>query len=747
MSDRPKDFNIPPYVTDKFVRQITKLVPGVGTDRGISQGYQEPSDLSEYTGQMGNSWATEPDPSSPANPMFEFSVQRAPHYPVFKKSLDEYNTQTAQGRSWNKLFQRMKDSWRNGERGPDTQGYAWPTQSLEDEHHQLGHWESHLNRVANFRQSLQNYLRVTNIFHPSVQQAMMGLGPGPDQELTERVRSARQKADKDFQAMHDHLHGTCTRSDKKGGPCGYFGIPRSPEHCDYCKYGNPARAAGDIMKFASDEDPWATGEDTFQKPTNITGPVGHDLPKRPRPEVDSDVVNAINSLPGAQNAEAGFAPVQAPYPGQRHLHIENPQTGHQQAHWAIHNQMYQALASMYDEFHRARTHYDNLEEMAGDHPDERQTALLAEHRQKLAEMIPDIHDLYHEMHAQFHSPCTECGAWNNQRDKHSCFQCAEGCPFCEESDPRKYSSGTPRNKLWQKMAHGGIQAGNPRWVPIEEPDWVEEPLWEPRPETVPTPAPAPTPVREPEKVPASPSEVPQEMPATAKKSSTWDVVSDWEDIYLRKIAEQGLDILKAPTEEEIEDGPIVHQGFSSWVKQAEGLAGSNDQLYMDPMLTGDGSSGPSIQMTPLVDQGTSTEGLTAFKRTSWVVVSDNLDNTEQQSTDEASNPTSGSAVAPGQGQVNPSQGAQISTPQAPTSTTPSGTSTTPSGTDSKGHGGGGGGFNPFGLLKGVGELVGGGAVDAVSTFLAPESGGASLAGDVVGTGLAANGVSSILHSL
>jgi len=47
------------------------------------------------------------------------------------------------------------------------------------------------------------------------------------------------------------------------------------------------------------------------------------------------------------------------------------------------------------------------------------------------------------------------------------------------------------------------------------------------------------------------------------------------------------------------------------IKKAEGLAGSNDQLYLDPMFTGagDGNTGPSIQPTPLTDQGTSTETL------------------------------------------------------------------------------------------------------------------------------------------
>ena len=45
------------------------------------------------------------------------------------------------------------------------------------------------------------------------------------------------------------------------------------------------------------------------------------------------------------------------------------------------------------------------------------------------------------------------------------------------------------------------------------------------------------------------------------------------------------------------------------IKTSEGLAGSNDQLYMDPIGTSDGPTGPSIQPTPLTDQGTSTETL------------------------------------------------------------------------------------------------------------------------------------------
>jgi len=60
------------------------------------------------------------------------------------------------------------------------------------------------------------------------------------------------------------------------------------------------------------------------------------------------------------------------------------------------------------------------------------------------------------------------------------------------------------------------------------------------------------------------------------------------------------------------------------IKKAEGLAGSNDQLYLDPMFTGagDGNTGPSIKPTPLTDQGTSTE--TLEKKSSWVLYANDL---------------------------------------------------------------------------------------------------------------------------
>lgn len=74
------------------------------------------------------------------------------------------------------------------------------------------------------------------------------------------------------------------------------------------------------------------------------------------------------------------------------------------------------------------------------------------------------------------------------------------------------------------------------------------------------------------------------------------------------------------------------------IKKAEGLAGSNDQLYMDPIGTSDGPTGPSIQPTPLTDQGTSTE--TLEKKSSWITYSTDMAGANTPITSEQQTPTS-----------------------------------------------------------------------------------------------------------
>ena len=75
--------------------------------------------------------------------------------------------------------------------------------------------------------------------------------------------------------MHRHLHHICTRSEQKGGPCGYWGIPRGAEHCEFCERGNPMRPNFNnndgIYRFASDpDDEWATEDEGVQyTPTPI----------------------------------------------------------------------------------------------------------------------------------------------------------------------------------------------------------------------------------------------------------------------------------------------------------------------------------------------------------------------------------------------------------------------------------------------------------------------------------------------
>jgi len=150
-----------------------------------------------------------------------------------------------------------------------------------------------------------------------------------------------------------------------------------------------------------------------------------------------------------------------------------------------------------------------------------------------------------------------------------------------------------------------------------------------RPESIPEKVPQPItiPVAPPLPSTPAPERVPEKTP---EKISSWLIE-----------AEQGFDQLKAPTEEEIEDGPIMNQQsnkVSSWIVEAEGMAGSNDQLYLDPMFTGagDGQTGPAIQKTPLTDQGTSTETLTAslkesiYDSNAFNYVADNIPKKKQQ---------------------------------------------------------------------------------------------------------------------
>jgi len=704
-SERPDDFNIPSYVSDPLFRQITKVVPAAGSD---GKGFGKPSDLSEFS--FGNSWAHEPDRTKPADWKFEASLPYQPHYlhRFDQSTLKEYEEQTPQGRQYTKQMQRMRDSWAQGERGKDTKSYMWGTQSDEDYHHMLGHQESHNSHINRLIPAFDDYLTAQEEFRPVAHAALIGMGPEPSQELTERVRNARIKVDTIFQKMHDHLHMTCYRGDEKGGPCGYWGIPRGAQYCDFCKYGNPTKRPGDIMKFAADnhehDDDWfIPGSDfTPKAPKSQSQPESLE-PARPRPQVDPSMIGQIENIPAGQHLEGAYGPAGEPMPGKRFIQVKEKTHQHQLSHWVQHQDLRQQFILNHDEFLKARKHYQDLEEIAGDNPDERQQVLLAHHREQLSSMIAPLHDLWHEIHAQFHAPCTECGAWNNERDSDSCDQCASGCPFCSESDPRKYSTKlAPRDKGWMRKAHR--TAGNPVRLPRRRRE--TQPLWEPKPETVPEPQIVPvcppntTPVPQEEPGVPTPTHAPQEVPVetpAGRKASTWSVIEDWESRYM-KIAEQGLDTLKAPTDEEIEDGPIVHQGASSWVKQAEGLASSNDQLYMDPMFTGD-TRGPDVAIPSEVDMGTSTEALS--KKSSWVMFADaQSDNTFQPSpnTSSPSSDSSGSGAttdtSTGQGSaIAPAAGiAQPHTMNLQDNSTPnSGTGSGGNNSSGGGSGGGGGG--------------------------------------------------------
>jgi len=214
---------------------------------------------------------------------------------------------------------------------------------------------------------------------------------------------------------------------------------------------------------------------------------------------------------------------------------------------------------------------------------------------------------------------------------------------------------------------------------------------------------------------------------------------DWEF----KLAEQGLDLVKAPTEEEIEEGPIANQKSSSWVVEAEGMAGSNDQLYLDPMFTGagDGNTGPAIQPTPLTDGGTSTE--TLEKKSSWMIYSTDMGGSGTPQPDmppapttppSVSNPASSSSmsssdmggsgvqhdtstgqyesIAPTPGQVQqhtPNESQLSQSDPAPTTTTPTPKPKTPS----KPSGGGGGWFND--IINTVENIATNPIVDTVAT--------------------------------
>jgi len=747
ISDRPENFNIPGYAsdipgqkTDEYFRQIQKLGPETSTAK--SPGWPKPSDLSEYHHGFGSSWQ---EPEGPAHPVFENVIPVIePYFPLHSETMEDYFDSKV-GRSLNESMKKLTDSYDSGERenGPDR--FQWWKDSRErDYHHMLGHQETHTSNKTRLMDAYDEYLNTRDKLQPHWQAYVMSGGRYEiPQDLLEDAKAKRHKVDQAFQEMHNHLHGTCYRSDKKGGPCGYFGIPRGRDNCEYCKNGNPARIPGDPMRLASKNDPWAVeGDDNFKKP----GKPQIETTPGWKTEVPEELQGQV---PNVSDAEAAYSPTAEPFEAVRTVSAQDPRLAHMARHVQEHAGLYSEATLAYDEYLKARQHYDELEHVAGPSPDERQEKILADHRSKLTDLHTQAHELWHMMHTNLHTECPECENWNNPRDPRFCKECDEGCPMCSKDEPLRLSSRR-------------IYGGNPQIVPRRKRETVPQEVPIEKPKTVPAPVPVAPPIPAPEKVPAGPSVPEREHEAVGTTAfTTWDVVDDWESKYqriARAIEQQELDNLKVLTGEETSN--YIDTRISSWAVTAEGLAGSNDQLYMDPMHAFDGTegAGPSPKIPSEVDQGTSTEGLTAslLRRLAEPQISPignqapdaapasvQGQGAPMQSDAGGSGVDSTGTVAPAQSRGSDQQILDPTTFNQSPSTAPASTKNKPKSQPS----GNGGGFNPLGLIKGVGELVGGGVVDAVSTALAPESAGASLAGDIVGTGIASNGISNIMKSV
>ena len=416
LNERPEDFNIPKDVSDSYFRQITK----VGPNASSSLVKQFPA----------------------GNPrMHEFEYPVYENHPLLTEDKQSY-LQTPQASWWKKLRSRMNESYNQGERG--TPGYQ---QHADDSHHN-GHWAVHMDLKSDAMFAYDKYLdlryRAENKYHTT--------GEIPSIDETNEIKKAREDVDTKYQKMHDHLHGTCFRSEIKGGPCGYWGLPRGRDNCEYCRAGNPVRLIGDPMRMAAVNDDWSVSDEepTSSIPAKSKSEIGKtDTTKNYHPELSSepfrkpvevpeDLKKQIPTVPGAN---AAFSPTHEPLPGNRMLMIQDPETEHYIQHLQVHGQLYSHAAAQYDEYLKAREHYNNLEELVGSNPDERQQNLLKGHREHLQELHDVAHEAWHSMHDYWHSDCPECTNWFHPRGN-SCPHCKEGCPLCESDDPKKLSSIT-----------------------------------------------------------------------------------------------------------------------------------------------------------------------------------------------------------------------------------------------------------------------------------------------------------------
>lgn len=425
-SNRPEDFNIPSDVSDSFFRQITKLVPG--TSSAHSKGHAERSDLSSFDDVFNKNNFGKDSETGESIPEHMYPVYE--RHPIFNDQKENYLT-TPQAGWWKKLRARMGESWSSGERGAP--GYQ---QHADDSHHN-GHWATHMDNKTAVMHAYDEYLDLRHDANKYVN-PFTGEYFG-SQELYDQLKPAREKVDSLYQKMHDHLHGTCYRSEAKGGPCGFWGIPRGKENCDFCRAGNPVRMPGDEMRLAS-KDPWEVEDgDDYKRPVTPPRVTEEDRPGFKRTEVPEDIKSSLSSEdPGA---EAAYKPLAEPWEAERMQMAQDPEVKHWAGHIQLHNELFSQATVLFDQYSKAREHYANLEELAGEHPDERQEALLAKHRAGLVELHDAAHDAWHTMHTNLHTECPDCRTWAHPRG-HECPHCVAGCPLCHTDDPRRLSSKT-----------------------------------------------------------------------------------------------------------------------------------------------------------------------------------------------------------------------------------------------------------------------------------------------------------------